>query len=151
MGPGALRQLNLTQVQRDELRALREQQQKDGQALRERMRTARAKMREAMRADIPDEAAVKAAASALAAVQADRFAAQARNRAQTMKLLTPEQQAQLKDIRRRTMRMAERRMMFGQRRMMRGLMMRQRMMRRMQPMPGEPQPMRPGAVRRWII
>ena len=98
-GARVARQLNLTQAQRDQMKTFRDQQWKDGQALRDRMRTARQKLRESMRADVPDEAAVKAAASAVAAAQADRILMAARAKAQLMKVLTPEQQQQLKDMR----------------------------------------------------
>jgi len=110
-------QLNLTQAQKDQMKALREQQQKDTQAVRERMKTARQKLQETMKADIPDEAAVKTAAGALATVQAEQFALQARAKAQTTKLLTPEQQKQMKDFR-------DRENLIGQGQMRRGNMMR---------------------------
>jgi len=56
--------LDLTQGQQDQMKAFRDQPWKDGQALRDRMRTARQALQSAMRADVPDEAAVKAAAGA---------------------------------------------------------------------------------------
>ena len=95
----AIRQLNLTQAQQDQLTSFRDQQQKDGPALRDRMRTARQQLQTAMRADVPDEAAVKAASGAVASVQADQALQQARAKAQLMKVLTPEQQQQLKAFR----------------------------------------------------
>ena len=106
-------QLNLTQAQQDQMKAFRELQQKDMQAVRERMKGARQLLQEAMRADIPDEAAVKTAAGALATVQAEQFALQARAKAQTTKLLTPEQQTQLKQQRARMNQMARRQMQQG--------------------------------------
>jgi Spy/CpxP family protein refolding chaperone len=109
-------QLNLTQAQKDQMKALREQQQKDTQAVRERMKTARQTLQETMKADIPEEAAVKTAAGALATVQAEQFALQARGKAQMTKLLTPEQQKHMKDFR-------DRANLVGQRQMQRGNMM----------------------------
>ena len=91
-GDGLLQQLNLTQAQQDQLKAIREQQQKDRQALQEKTRDAREKLRAAMQADVPDEAAVKAAGGALATLQAEKSVLQARSMAQRMKVLTPEQQ-----------------------------------------------------------
>ena len=155
-------QLNLTQAQKDQMKALREQQQNDTQAVRERMKTARQKLQETMEADIPDEAAVKIAAGALATVQAEQFALRARAKAQTTKLLTPEQQKQMKDFR-------DRENLIGQRQMQRGNMMRGggmmprggmmgRGMRRNQRAPGwdptmgpmgRQQLMRQGMARRW--
>jgi hypothetical protein len=72
------------------------------------MRTARRQLREAMRADAPDEAAVRSAAGAVAALQADQAALQARARSQFMKALTPEQQAQMKQVRARAAERAQR-------------------------------------------
>jgi protein CpxP len=130
--------LNLTQAQRDQMRTLREAQRKDTQALREQMRTARQQLQQAMRADIPDEAAVRSAAAAVAALQADQAVLQARSRAQLMKVLTPEQQAQVKQARvrvaqreqraQRAMR-ADRQMMMRRNQMLRRDMMRHDQMR----------------------
>jgi protein CpxP len=119
-------ELNLTQAQRDQIRTLREAQRADSQALREKMRTARQQLRQAMRADIPDEAAVRSAAGAVAALQADQAALQARSRAQFMKVLTPEQQAQMRQARARAAQRAQRAMRVERRMMMRrNQMMRQ--------------------------
>jgi Spy/CpxP family protein refolding chaperone len=125
---GAMRQgagrLNLTEAQRDQIRTLRDAQRKDSQVLRERMRVARQQLRQAMRADVPDEAAVRAAAAAVGALQADGAAQRARSRAGFMKILTPEQQAQLKGARARAAQRAQRAM-----RAERQMMRRNRMMR----------------------
>ncbi|MCX6551030.1 MAG: Spy/CpxP family protein refolding chaperone [Acidobacteria bacterium] len=111
MRGGMLQQLNLTDAQKTQMKAFREQQQKDGQAIQERMRAARQRLQETMNTDVPDEAAVKTAAAALSAVQADRFALQARSKGQMMKLLTPDQQKQLKEFRDQAGRMGRRGMM----------------------------------------
>jgi Spy/CpxP family protein refolding chaperone len=149
-------QLNLTQEQKDQRKALQQQQQKDMQAVRERMTTARQKLQETMKADIPDEAAVKSAAGVLAAVQAEQFALQARAKAQTMKLLTPEQQSQLKAFRDRGNQVRQRQMqrnLMLQRRDMMGRGMRQNQMAPGRgpmrgPMWRQP-PIPPGTARRW--
>ena len=114
-GAGAAARLNLTQAQRDQIRALREAQRNDARALGEKMRAARQQLRGVMRADPPDEAAVRAAAEAVAAIEVDQAALRARSRAQFMKVLTPEQQAQMKEARARD----ERQMMMRRDRMMR--------------------------------
>jgi Spy/CpxP family protein refolding chaperone len=108
---GAAARLNLTQAQRDQITALREAQRTDWQDLREKMRTARQQLQQAMRADIPDEAAVRSAAGAMAALQADQAALQARARSQFMKVLTPEQQAQMSQARAQRAMRVERQMM----------------------------------------
>jgi Spy/CpxP family protein refolding chaperone len=116
--------LNLTEAQRDQIRTLRDAQRRDSQVLREKMRTARRQLRQAMSADVPDEAAVRAAAAAVGALQADGAAQRARSRAGFMKILTPEQQAQLKEARARAAQRAQRAM-----RAERQMMRRNRMMR----------------------
>jgi Spy/CpxP family protein refolding chaperone len=112
--------LNLTQAQKDQMKAFRDLQQKDTQAVRERMKVTRQQLQEAMKADIPDEAAVKAAAGAMATVQTEQFAMRARAKAQMMKVLTPEQQTQLKQQRARMNRMARWQMQQGMARRWRG-------------------------------
>ncbi len=129
MAPGAnlMAQLNLTQAQKDQMKAIQEQQRTDGQAVHDRLRDARAKLRDAMKSDIPDEAAVKAAAGAVASIQAEQFVLQARVKGQRMKVLTPEQLKQLTDARARMAERTERRMMRSMReqRLMRQGMRRQ--------------------------
>ena len=93
--------LSLTDTQREQIRMLRDAQRNDDRALREKMRAAREQLRQAMRADMPDEAEVRSAAGAVAALQADRAALRARSRAQFMKVLTPDQQARMKQARAR--------------------------------------------------
>lgn len=102
--------LNLTEDQRNQIRGLREAQRKEAQALRGRMRAARQQLQQAMRADAPDEAAIRTAAEALGALQADQAVLQGRARSQFMQVLTPEQQAQMKQARARTARRAQRAM-----------------------------------------
>jgi periplasmic protein CpxP/Spy len=141
-GMGMGRQLNLTDAQKEQLRAMRDQQERDALALRQRMRDARLKLRTAMKADVPDEAAVKAAAGAVAAVQVDQFALQARRKAQLMKVLTPEQQQQVRQFRARAERQAARQMrmngrgamqqrQLGPRQLMRRQSMRQQLQRQL--------------------
>ena len=113
--------LNLTDAQRNEIRTLREARQSDAQALRVKMRAARQQMQQALRADVPDEAAVRSAAESVAALQADQAVLQARARSQFIKVLTPEQQARMKQARARAAERAQRDQ--------RQLVQRQRMMR----------------------
>jgi len=112
--------LNLTQAQKDQMKAFRDLQQKDAQAVRERMEGARQKLQEAMKADVPDEAAVTAAAGAMATAQSEQIVLHARAKAQLMKVLTPEQQTQLKQERARMNQMARRQMQRGMARRWRG-------------------------------
>ena len=107
-GAGPMAGLKLTQEQRDRIRGQREAQAGDLRAVREKLRGARQQLREAMRADVPDEAAVRAAAEALGTLQADLAVLQARARAEFLKVLTPEQQARLKAARARVAQRAQR-------------------------------------------
>jgi Spy/CpxP family protein refolding chaperone len=107
MGRGE-RGLRLTEAQRDQIRTGREAQRKDSQALREKMRTARQQLQRAMRADVPDEAAIRSAAGAVAELQADQAVQRARARTQFMSVLTPEQQARMKQARARAAQRAQR-------------------------------------------
>jgi len=134
--PAAPAGLNLTQAQRDEIRTLREAQRQDAQPLREKMRTARQQLQQAMRADVPDEAAIRSAAGAVAALQADQAVQRARARTQFMSVLTPEQQARMKQARARAAQRAQR----AQRAM--------RAQRSQRPMWREQQ-LRQDALRRW--
>jgi Spy/CpxP family protein refolding chaperone len=120
---GPMGALNLTQAQRDQIRTLREAQRKDSQALREQMRAARQQLQQALKADVPDEAAVRAAAGAVAALQTDQAVLQARAKGQLMTMLTPEQQGQLKEARVRAAQRAQRAMRMQRQRMRRGQMM----------------------------
>jgi Spy/CpxP family protein refolding chaperone len=122
----AAARLGLSQAQRDQLRTLRETDRKETQALREKMRTARLALRDTMRADVPDEAAVRSAAGAVAALEADLVALRARAKGQFMKVLTPEQQAQTKQLRARAAQRARREMRAERQTMRRDQMRRQR-------------------------
>ena len=124
---------NRPDAQRSEIRTLRAAQQSDAQALRDKMRAARQQMQQAMRADVPDEAAVRSAAEAVAALQVDQAVLQARARSQVIQMLTPEQQARHKQARARASDQAQRaqRAMRARReaRAERQMMQRQRMIR----------------------
>jgi Spy/CpxP family protein refolding chaperone len=124
-GAGRQAGLNLTDAQREQIRALRDRQRNEERALRGKMRTAREQLRQVMRADVPDEAAVRAAAGAVAALQADQAALRARSRAQFMKMLTPDQQARMKQARARIAQRARRMQVRGNQMMRRNQMLRQ--------------------------
>jgi len=134
--PAAPAGLSLTQAQRDEIRTLREAQRQDAQPLREKMRAARRQLQQAMRADVPDEAAIRSAAGAVAALRADQAVQRARARTQFMSVLTPEQQARMRQARARAAQRAQR----AQRAM--------RAQRSQRPM-WRQQQLRQDALRRW--
>jgi Spy/CpxP family protein refolding chaperone len=97
--PAPVARLNLSQAQKDQVKAFRDGQRKDVQAVRERMRAAHRQLREAMQADAPDESAVRTASAAVAAAQADHLALRAQAKGQLMQVLTPEQRQQMKEAR----------------------------------------------------
>ena len=73
---------------------------REGQkAEREKMMTARKALHDAIAADAFDEAAIRAAAGAVAALDADAAVLQARIRAEIFGILTPEQVKKAKELR----------------------------------------------------
>lgn len=102
-GPGRdggllLRQLDLTDAQRDQIRAINEAHRDEARALGEKARAAREAMRHAMRAETVDESAIRAASAATAEVQAERALLGARIRAEINQVLTPEQREKAKQL-----------------------------------------------------
>lgn len=122
-GPGAMRMgagfqglplrgLDLTDAQREQVRAIVSAREADFKALGERLRTAREAERAAVTRVPVDENEIRARVTELAAVQADFAILRARIHEQVQQVLTPEQQAKAKTLqaerqKRRTERMAE--------------------------------------------
>jgi Spy/CpxP family protein refolding chaperone len=102
--------LNLTDAQREQLKSIAEAHRTEWQSLAERGRTARRALADAVTADTLDEGLVRAKAADVAAVEVDMAVASARTYAEAWQILTPEQQAQAKQLRtERQNRMKERR------------------------------------------
>lgn len=102
MNPGLgrmARELGITDVQREQIKAVMEQHRTEFQVIQERARTARSALHAAVTADVVDEGLVREKSAALAAVQADRAILGARVRSEVFNLLTPEQQAKAKELR----------------------------------------------------
>ena len=95
LGRIALRQLGLTDAQKQQLKGVAEAHRDETTALRQRLQASRTALREATAATPLDEALVKQRRLDLSAVQADRTALGARIRAEMLQGLTPDQQAQL--------------------------------------------------------
>lgn len=98
-GPGGaggiiqgLRALDLTETQRDQLKATMDAHQAEFEAQLSRIRTTRTALHGAVTADTFDEAAVRQAAAEVASVEADGAVLSARVHAEVWALLTPEQQ-----------------------------------------------------------
>lgn len=108
-GPGAgmggsgfglpLRQLELTDAQRQQIRQLVQQRRIEMRPLVERLRTAAEARRQAVTAIPPDEARIRVAAQELAQAQVDVAVQQARLQSDIFALLTPEQQQRARQLR----------------------------------------------------
>jgi Spy/CpxP family protein refolding chaperone len=95
----ALRALNLTEAQREQVRQLTERNREQAGPTLERLRSAREAQRQAIEALPPNEGQIRAAAQAVAEVEADLAVQRARLQADIYALLTTDQQAQLQKMR----------------------------------------------------
>jgi protein CpxP len=93
-----LRQLNLSDAQREQVRAITESHQAEMKAVGDRAMTARQALHAATTSPSFDEGAVRARAAELAAVEADFAVFRARLFADVFQILTPEQQAKVKEL-----------------------------------------------------
>jgi protein CpxP len=93
-----LRQLNLSDAQREQVRAITESHQAEMKAVGDRAMTARQALHAATTSPSFDEGAVRARAAELAAVEADIAVFRARLFADVFQILTPEQQAKVKEL-----------------------------------------------------
>lgn len=122
-GPGGpvglmrgLRGLDLSEAQRESVRAIAEQHKAEFQSIGERMRTAQKALHEVEIAETLDEAAIRAKVSDRAAVEADAAVLRARVHQEVWALLTPEQQQKARELRAQLeQRMQERHQRFQQR------------------------------------
>jgi protein CpxP len=103
-GPGGplgglpLRELNLTDAQREQVRAIVESREAETRAIGERAMAARQALHAATTSASFDEGLVRARAAELAALEADLAVSRARIYADVFQILTPEQQAKAKEI-----------------------------------------------------
>lgn len=118
-GPGAIfRELDLSEEQRQQLRALREQG--PARETMERLRERREALNEAVESGA-DEGTIRQLAYEMAEVEGDVAVERARFHRQLMEILTPEQREQYETLREeRKQRMEERRERFRERRENRG-------------------------------
>jgi protein CpxP len=92
------RALNLTDTQRDQIKAIADSHKDEWKALADRERTARTALMTAVTADTIDEAAIRQKSSEVAAVEADAAVARAHAHAEVAQILTADQKAQLKSM-----------------------------------------------------
>lgn len=94
-GPGLpMRGLNLTDAQKEQMKALSEQNRQNGRTAMERLRTAMLAQRKAVETIPVNEALIRSTTQELADAQTEVALQRARMHADAFALLTPEQQAQ---------------------------------------------------------
>lgn len=98
LGGLPLRELNLTESQREQVRVIVEPREAETRAIGERAMAARQALHAATTSASFDEGLVRARAAELASVEADLAVSRARIYADVFQILTPEQQAKAKEI-----------------------------------------------------
>src|SRR5688572_18739825 len=93
------RGLDLTDDQRAQLRKIREARQPEFKAAGEKLGTARQGMRALIEADTINESAIRSKSQEVAAAEAEVAILNAKVRAESMQILTSEQQQKLKELR----------------------------------------------------
>ena len=94
-----LRELDLTDAQHQQVRTVMESHRDAQKDIGDRMMTARKALQEAIAAETFSEEAIRAAAGAVGAVEADAAVLQAKVRAEIFAILTPEQVKKAKELR----------------------------------------------------
>lgn len=94
-----LHALNLTDTQKESVKAILDKHQPEFKAIADAAAPARKALHDAVTADAVDEAAIRAAAAVVAKTEADRAVLQAKVHSEVWAVLTPEQQAQAKQMR----------------------------------------------------
>ncbi len=92
------RALNLTDAQRDQIKAIADSHTDEWKAIADRERTARMALMAAVTADTIDEGTIRQKSAEVAAVEADAAVARARAHAEVAQILTADQRAQLKNL-----------------------------------------------------
>lgn len=92
------RQIDLTDAQRDQIKAIADSHKEDWTALATRARTAHEALNAAVMADTVDEALIRQKSSEVAAVDADMAVARARAKTEVFQILTADQKTKLKAL-----------------------------------------------------
>ena len=98
-GDLGLRGIDLTDAQRDQVRTIMQSHQEATEAARTKLRGAHRALAEATRAETIDEAAIRARSADVGTAMADEAILSAKIRGEVLAILTPEQQATLKERR----------------------------------------------------
>jgi len=93
------RDLNLTDAQRDQVKAIAQSHKTEWQGLFDREQTAREALMAAVTGDTVNDALVRQKSAELAAVEADAAVARAHAFAEVAQILTADQKAKLKEMR----------------------------------------------------
>ena len=99
-GDDPIRELNLSAEQRQRIRAIREQLRDERAAVNDRLRETNRALEEALDADNPDEATVEQRLRDVAAAQAASMRIRVLSEVRILRVLTPEQLAILRSLRR---------------------------------------------------
>ena len=98
-GDLGLRGIDLTDAQRDQVRTIMQSHREATEAARTKLRGAHRALAEATRAETIDEAAIRARSADVGTAMADEALLSAKIRGEVLAILTPEQQATLKERR----------------------------------------------------
>jgi protein CpxP len=101
LAPMFLGRLNLSDTQKEQVKAILEGRRDEHRATVEKSRAAHRALNEAVTAETFNEGLVRTRAAELAAVEADMSVARAHVFAQVFQILTPEQKAQVKEMQER--------------------------------------------------
>jgi Spy/CpxP family protein refolding chaperone len=91
------RRLQLTDAQRDQIRAITDSRRDEWQGLAQRARTAHQALNDAVTVETIDDTVIRQKSAEAAAVDADMAVARAHAHAEVLRILTPEQKAKLKE------------------------------------------------------
>jgi len=94
-----MRELALTDAQREQVRTIMESHRDAQKAIGDRMQAARKTLHDAIAAETFDEGAIRAAAADIGTIEADAAVLQAKIRGEVFALLTPEQVKKAKELR----------------------------------------------------
>lgn len=98
MNPRMMQQLQLTDAQKEQVKAIMDGHRDDMKALGDRAQAAHTALRTAISADTFDESAIRAAATGVAAVDSDMAVLQGRIHGELWQILTPDQQTKAKAL-----------------------------------------------------
>jgi len=94
-----LRELELTDAQREQVKAIMESHRAAQQEIGSRMQAARKALHDAITADASDETAIRAKATELGVIEGDAAVLQAKIHGEVIAILTPEQVKKAKELR----------------------------------------------------